>query len=445
LPHLGGTMSACRRTRSIRRRSLAATGLAGLCLLALSCTSSPSHPAPPPPPPTGLLARTDLLYGSEIGAWEADGGPAVTNPAVTSKIRAAAIPAIRFSVYDCFTGQTCGRDHHRGTQSRTEFQSAIRGITRTDRAVPWLKFLPVSRSNIRGIIGSVFCPPANGSNWAMNLPADKQVLAATAEVYKGPIILEDNNEAEYDCGPYWGYSSDGDPGVSTKLGQIYAATMPELVAYARSLGFSDIVTVGYIGISGGPGWGNPCTATAGAPYGYHCAIPSMYLDEFNNAVHAAYVAHHDNPDYIPQVESVHSYCHSTDFTSKPGYPVPNAECYAWQSEWIHAARQQVESVWGNAGGSQIRFAVSEWSGGTYRTPADSWAGYHNGGMPGYVAGYLKVLRGNGHTTGSGNAYWAASMFELASNPQGNGYNLIEPDGTPADYYPAFRSASASGR
>ena len=340
--------------------------------------------------------------------------PAVTNPAVTSKIRDAAVPAIRFSVYDCFTGETCGRDHHRGTQSRTEFQSAIRGITQTDRAVPWLKFLPVSRSNIRGIIGSVFCPPANGSDWAMNLPADKQVLAATADVYKGPIILEDNNEAEYDCGPYWGYSSDGDPGVSTKLGQIYAATMPELVAYARSLGFSDVVTMGYIGISGGPGWGDPCTATAGAPYGYHCAIPSMYLDEFNNAVHSAYVASHDNPDFIPQVESVHSYCHSTDFTSKPGYPVPNAECYAWQSEWIYAARTQAEAIWGDAIGGQIRFAVSEWSGGTYRTPADSWAGYHNGGMPGYVAGYLKVLRGNGRTTGSGNTTGRAAC--LRSRP-----------------------------
>jgi hypothetical protein len=66
-------------------------------------------------------------------------------------------------------------------------------------------------------------------------------------------------------------------------------------------------------------------------------------------------------------------------------------------------------------------------------------------MPGYVAGYLKVLRGNGRTTGSGNGYWAGSLFEVASNPQGNGYNLIEPDGSPADYYPAFRSASVGGR
>lgn len=45
----------------------------------------------------------------------------------------------------------------------------------------------------------------------------------------------------------------------------------------------------------------------------------------------------------------------------------------------------------------------------------------------------------------GTGYWAAALFQLASNPQGNGYNVIEPDGTPSDYYPAFRAASLSGQ
>jgi hypothetical protein len=432
-------------TRRAARRSLAAAAAAALSLLAASCSSSRPPPGPPPPPARGLLLQTNLLYSSEIGAWENDGGPAVTNAAVVQHIRAARIPAIKFSMYDCFTGETCGRDHHRGSQSVSEFQSAIRGITQTDRAIPWLKFLPVSRSNIGGVIGSVFCPPANGSDWGMNLPAGKQMLAATAAVYKGPIILEDNNEAEYDCARFWGYPNDGAPGVSTKLGDMYAATMPELVSYARSLGFSDVVTVGYIGVNGGPGWGDPCTADGSAPFGYSCSIPSMYIDEFNNAVYAAYIAHHRNQDYIPAVESVHSYCHSPDFTSSPGFPVPDAECYAWQREWIQAARAQLEGIWGDAIGSQIRFSVSEWSGGVSDTIAGNWPGYTNGSMPGYVSGYLKMLRGDGRTTGSGDGYWAASLFELASNPPGNGYNLIQPDGTPADYYPAFRAASVGGR
>jgi hypothetical protein len=434
------------RLSAIRIAALRAAALpVAALLLAAACSSAPSPPAPRAlRDPTGLLGHSNLLYSSEIGAWEGAGGPAVTNPAVAGEIRAAKIPAIRFSVYDCFTGERCGRDRHEGTQSRAAFQSAIRGITQTDGAIPWLKFLPVSRSNIHGIIGAIFCPPADGSDWAMNLPANKAVLAATAAVYRGPVILEDNNEAEYDCAPFWGYPTTGAPGVSTKLGDIYVATMPALVADAHRLSFSSVVTIGYLGISGGPGWGDPCTPDGSAPYGYDCAVPTRYVDEFNTAVHAAYLASHDNPDYLPEVESVHSYCHSTDFTSKPGYPVPDAMCYAWQREWLLMARAQVEQIWGNSIGSQIRFAVSEWSGGTYRTPADSWVGYRNGGMPPYVSGYLKMLEGDGKVTGSGTGYWGASLFQLASNPQGNGYNLIEPDGSPSDYYAAFKAASLSG-
>jgi hypothetical protein len=430
-------------------RGLAIVGVAGLALLTQSCSGSASPSgAPsgsPAVPATGLLARTDLIYGSEIGAWENNGGPAVANPAVVREIRAAKVSLIRYSVYDCFTGQRCGRNNHQGTQSEAAFQQAIRGITTTDGAIPWIKFLPVARGNIRGVTGSIFCPPGDGSDWGMNVPVDKKVLAAIAAVYKGPIILEDNNEAEYDCARFWGFSSEGDQGVSTDLGKMFSATMPPLLSYAKSLGFSDVVSVGYIGISGGPGWNDPCSATSSGPFGYSCSIPTTYVDEFNQAAHAAYVSSGNNPDYIPEAESVHSYCHSPDFTSTKGYPVPDAECYAWQRQWIATARQEVDSIWGNAIGSQIRFAVSEWSGGAYNPRADSWAGYSNGGMPGYVAGYLKVLRGDGTTTGDGDGYWSATLFNLSSNPQGNGYNLIQPDGKPSDYYPAFRAASAGGQ
>jgi hypothetical protein len=432
-------------------RGLAMAGVACLALLTSSCSSSaspsgsPASSGSPAPPPSGLLGHSNLLYGSEIGAWEINGGSAVTNPTIVREIRAAKVSLIRYSVYDCFTGQRCGRDNHAGTQSEVTFQDAIRGITKTDGAIPWIKFLPVARGNIRGTTGQIFCPPGDGSDWGMNVPADKQVLAAIAAVYKGPIVLEDNNEAEYDCARFWGFSSDGDPGVSTDLGHLFAATMPPLLAYAKTLGFSDVVSVGYIGISGGPGWNDPCAATSTAPFGYSCSIPNTYIDEFNRAAHAAYVTSGEKPDYIPEVESVHSYCHSPDFTSATGYPVPDAECYAWQRQWITAARQEVDSIWGDAIGNQIRFAVSEWSGGAYNKHGNSWAGFTNGDMPRYVAGYLKTLRGDGVTTGDGDGYWSATLFNLSSNPQGNGYNLIQPDGKPSDYYPAFRSASLGGQ
>jgi hypothetical protein len=279
----------------------------------------------------------------------------------------------------------------------------------------------------------------------MNLAMEKQLLAATAAVYKGPIVIESSNEAEYDCASYWGYSSAGSSGVSTDIGEMYAATMPSLVEYARSLGFSDVVTVGYIGVNGGPGWGDACTASSSYPYGYNCNPPDQWVDQFNQAVEAAYVAHRDNPDYIPNVESVHSYCHSTDFTTSPGYNFSNNECLAWQREWLTSARQQVDRIWGKAIGSQIRFAVSEWSGGTYNSATDRWSGYADGGMARYVTEYLAMLKGDGRTTGTGTAYWEASLFELAGNPQGNGYNVINPNGAPSRYYAAFRRASVHGQ
>ena len=94
-----------------QRHSTARIVVLAATLLLAACSSAPSPPAPKSlRAPSGLLGQTNLLYSSEVGAWEADGGPAVKDPAVAAKIRAARIPAIRFSVYDCFTGERCGRD-----------------------------------------------------------------------------------------------------------------------------------------------------------------------------------------------------------------------------------------------------------------------------------------------------------------------------------------------
>ena len=72
-------------------------------------TSSTPTPTPTPPPvvvagPTGpadLRARTDLIYGSEIGR----GGPTEAPPGSSGSppLQAAEIPVIRFSMHDVFT------------------------------------------------------------------------------------------------------------------------------------------------------------------------------------------------------------------------------------------------------------------------------------------------------------------------------------------------------
>ena len=66
-------------------------------------------------------------------------------------------------------------------------------------------------------------------------------------------------------------SDAGSIGVSRRLGQAYAAVMPILKAYALSLGFSQVVDVGYIGVSGGTRWGQRCTRAASAVFRYACS------------------------------------------------------------------------------------------------------------------------------------------------------------------------------
>jgi hypothetical protein len=397
-----------------------------------------------------LLTQTNLIYGSEIGAWETNGGPAVTSPTVAGEVTAADIPMIRYAVYDCFSTERCGRDNHTGSLSKATYESAITGIVNTDHAIPWLKMVPITSGSIGSVTnGSIFCPALN--DLSMNLAMEKQLLAATAAVYKGPIVIESSNEAEYDCASYWGYSSAGSSGVSTDIGEMYAATMPSLVEYARSLGFSDVVTVGYIGVNGGPGWGDACTASSGYPYGYNCNPPDQWIDQFNQAVQAAYAAHRDNPDYIPNVESVHSYCHSTDFATNP-FTFDDNECYAFQREWLTNSRSQVNGIWGSAIGNNIRFAVSEWQAGACDSyPSDCWSGYNATGDPvgSYINGYLSMLAGNGVTTGTGTAYWGANLFEIASNGTGTegpgAYNVINADGTVPTWYADFQSDSVNGQ
>lgn len=389
---------------------------------------------------TNLLTQTNLIDGTEIGIWEPDGGPALNNSTVLSEYQALKSPVVRYGVYDCFTDETCGIDNHTGSLSKTTFETTVSGIVNTLHAIPWIKLPPVAKGAIGSVSnGAVLCPPS--TNWGMNLALDKEVLQAISTVYKGPIIVEDNNEAEYACYSAWGFANPGAVGVSTDIGHMWSATMPALKNYAlNTLGFSQMVSVGYIGLNGGPQWGQSCTPNSSYPYGYDCAVSSRWIAEFNNQVHTDYTNATTNKSYyIPNVESVHSYCHSPVFATNP-YTFDNNECYAFQREQLTNFRSRVNSIWGSTTGNNLRFAVSEWQAGvcTSRT-SNCWSGWTtSGNQPGsYDDGFLSMLAGNGVTTGTGTAYWGAALFEAASNsdsaPSGY-YNIIGQDGSEPSWY-----------
>ncbi|MDQ3895749.1 MAG: Ig-like domain-containing protein [Actinomycetota bacterium] len=362
-----------------------------------------------PPATTGvadLLSRTDLIYGSEIGAWKTTGAPA-TDPStgIPALVQAAKIPVVRYSVYDVFTDM---RDPlgNPGTQSRANFDTALNSIRGNLNAEVMIKLLPISNDVIGTKNGSIYCPPLG--NLTQNLEYYKAVVAQAGSRVR---IYESSNEMEYDCAAAWGFASAGSPGVSRTLGQHFAQNMPALKKYARSLGF-DIVTVGYIGTPGGFGWGdsiaNPRISTA---------------VEFLTATHDAYVASGYDPDYIPDAISIHAYPFSPDF----GYNASLSDIISYYESWQAKVRAQINSIWGPTIGPSIRMAVSEWNAGE-----KSWTGFSDQRVVDFYNAWLAMLR-------RGN-YWLANQFAIGSNGT-EPYDMIKATGATTPYYYAFKTNS----
>lgn len=416
-------------------------------------TTATVSPTPTTPPVGDLLASKALLYGSEWAEWDPDASQA-RNPAVMAKTTEAGVPIIRFSVGDCFTDMVCGNDHHTGTILRSDFRKAVQGITVDAHAALWLKMVPISEDALAGApVGTVFCPSwSDDATLDDNLPQYKAVLdEVKAAGYTGPVVVESNNEMEYVCWKIWKsqgapISSAGSVGVSDRIGDHYAATMPALKAYGRSLGFSQIIVGGYIGVSGGPEWGQACTASSTGPFGYSCGYSSRWINEFNNSVHNAYLANGSNPDYIPDFESIHAYPHGQDFTLTNGYEFDDNIIYSYYRNWLVQSRPLLNNIWGSAVGNNIRFSISEWNAGESNS-SGTWSGWTTPGRPGqFYDGWYNMLRGDGNTTGSGTRYWNANLFLIAGNSDtgsGRFYNIIRQDGTVPDWYYNYKNQSLS--
>lgn len=403
---------------------------------------------------TDLLASKLMLYGGQIGPWEGSTAPPFASATVISDETAAKPQQIRYGTYDCFTGQACGRDSHAGSISRTDFDSTLQTLTSSTgyNAALWYMLLPIAKGSVNNEPdGSQFCPPL--SNFGMNLSMFEsqldEIKAAIGTSH--PLILESSNEAEFDCWAYWAtqdptITGSGSVGVSKYIGDMYAATMPALVKYARdTLGFTQVISVGYVGISGGPGWGQACTQDGTGTWGWSCAYQPRWVNEFATEVYNSYTAHGNDPDYLPQVMSIHAYPHGSDFTSAAGYDFPDGEAYQYYRNWLVQSRARLDAIMGTTLGDSIRFAISEWNAGYSRGGTSDWAGWTTTGAPGaFYDGWYGMLRGDGNTQGAGTRYWAANLFDIASNSDtgtGKWYNYIHQDGTVPAWYANYKNAS----
>jgi hypothetical protein len=298
-----------------------------------------------------------------------------------------------------------------GTQRRADFDHAIDGIRNVLGAEPMFKLMPNTRDTVSNDKSSaVFCPPLN--NLAVNLPYSKAIIKEAGPKIR---IYESSNEIEFDCAEQWGFSDAGSAGLGTVIAKHYGANMPALKKYARSLGF-EIISVAYMGTAGGPGWGD----SIAKPRVRTCT-------EFMTELHNEYVAHGNDPDYIPDAMSYHAYPYGGDFEFST--PLPDVIAYykavdaAWRAECVR--------IWGQGIGSKIRLVCSEWNAGGYNSDY-KWPGFSDQRIDNFYTAWLGMLKSE--------HYWAADQFAVGSNTS-QPYDLITPGGVVRRQYYPFKAAS----
>jgi hypothetical protein len=483
---------------------VAAAAVAALSLLAVpAMAGSPAHQhalsngSAPLTPTSGLVGLKDPVYTVTNAAG---GGDALTVAGARSLFVNSGANVISYGAPDCFTGNTCGDPQtsscatnaatgcHNGTVSQANFETQLGTILKSsansglgDPSIV-LQLFPVNFSNgtcppgTATICGSSFCPTLttqgaaspSSTEWGLDLAADKTIVdslaaaVSTTGVSPAYVFLESSNEGENQCWSKWGYTSTVQTGVSKALGHMYAAVMTGtggLLTYAaNALPGSGVAADGYIGTAGGILRGDSCVTNVNFSYGYKCTFTkaSAQVADFNNAIKTD-----AGSSAYPGLESIHSYCHSPDFTTTSGYTLDNNECYAYYNQWRTMAAGQINTIWGSTAVSLMGFGVTEWQAGVCgSTNATCWSGFQNGASNGtatYDSGFWTMLTGNSTFFGTtGTAYFLQVQFDDAGNADGQGlpgapdnnahpsgnYNVIQEAGTKGEGYTAFCNAGA---
>jgi hypothetical protein len=142
----------------------------------------------------------------------------------------------------------------------------------------------------------------------------------------------------------------------------------------------------------------------------------------------------NDPDYIPDAESIHAYPYPMDF--------PNAsnDCvYQYFKLFAQQWRQELVKIWGPEIGNRIRLSISEWEAGTL-----SWSGWRtSSAVQAFYDGWFRyVLQGQALADGSVGTterWWNAILFDAATD--NDYYDFIKADGTVHPWYHTFKAAS----
>ncbi|GIG60552.1 hypothetical protein Lfu02_49240 [Longispora fulva] len=280
--------------------ALAAPGIAGPARASGSATAAPA-------PDRSLFDRQDLIYGSEIGSWETDGGRAIHDPTTRENVRAARIRVIRWGQWSRF-------DDVR--QPLAEFDAVLAGIGELG-AVPLIKLPPIRD----GQCGD------GPDDWSLDW-LEEIIRAAGPRV----SLYEFGNEPDHYCD--WS---------SLDYLSWWVDVVPQLKRYARSLGFEIFV--------GGPALANSDARSL------------AFLRRYLALVGATYRATRDR-DFVPDFVSSHTYLTAEENATPESM---RARIDAWGT-WYDDLRATIDSTLqglrdrtGAPLGPQIPVADTEWN------------------------------------------------------------------------------------
>ncbi len=215
-----------------------------------------------------VFDRRDLIYGSEIGAWDMNGGTALTNATARTNIMNAKIRVIRWGEWAKF--DYMGQGGSVPKQTLAQFNAVVDGIHGLG-AIPLIKLPPI------------WDKQCDGSLDYWNLDWQKEIIKNAGSRVQ---LYEFGNEPDGYCG--W---------TSATYTSNWNQMVPQLKAYARSLGFEIYV--------GGPAMANSYPENV------------SYIQNFLNGVKTTYQQNGDR-DVIPDFVSSHTYLTETENATTAG-------------------------------------------------------------------------------------------------------------------------------
>lgn len=338
-------------------------------------TSSPSGDCSAPTVVTNaILNCRNLIYGSEIGAWDMDGGVALHNATAQQNIRSAKIRIIRLGLWQQFGSQL----------SDAQFKANVQGIQQLG-AIPLIQLPPLVNTSTDN----------QCSEWS---------LAWMEEIVRDAgsgVLYEFANEPDNYCG--WSAST-----YTTN----WENTIPQLKAYARSLGYTIYV--------GGPAWANSYPEDEAAFQTFLSGVKSMYQST-------------GNFDYIPAFISSHTYLTTSEdatCTSMQPRIAQWQQFYTDLGSMIKTTFGGMNDPQGKPISSDIRVADTEWN---FTIDTSSNLANSQSYATCYINQMFQMMR-------SANV-WLSDQFTLQSND--GALDMLNTDGTARPLFTAYKAISTS--